>query len=68
MYLADVTKSNNEEMTMPQTEHCEMLVLGSDEGGKFPAWHMAQSGLRATGLAVVRGKTLPVTLFELRAA
>jgi hypothetical protein len=68
MYLTDVTKSNNEELTMPQTERYEMLVPGSGEGGKFLAWHMAQSGVRATALAVVRGKTLPVTLFELRAA
>ncbi len=49
MYLADATKSNNEEMTVPPTERDEMLVLGSGEG-------------------VVRRKTLPVTLFELRAA
>jgi hypothetical protein len=68
MYLADVTKSNNEEMTMPQTERYQMLVLGSGEGDKFLAWHMAQSGLHATALVVVQGKTLPVTLFELRAA
>ena len=27
---------------MSQPEHFEMLVLGSGEGGKFLAWHMAQ--------------------------
>jgi pyruvate/2-oxoglutarate dehydrogenase complex dihydrolipoamide dehydrogenase (E3) component len=29
---------------MSQPEHFEMLVLGSGEGGKFLAWHMAASG------------------------
>jgi len=29
---------------MSQPEHFEMLVLGSGEGGKFLAWHMAESG------------------------
>ena len=29
---------------MSQPEHFEMLVLGSGEGGKFLAWHMAKSG------------------------
>ena len=31
---------------MSQPEPFEMLVLGSGEGGKFLAWHMAQSGHR----------------------
>ena len=31
---------------MPQSEHLEVLVLGSGTGGKLIAWHMAQSGLR----------------------
>ena len=31
---------------MSQAEHVEMLVLGSGEGGKFLAWHMAKSGHR----------------------
>jgi pyruvate/2-oxoglutarate dehydrogenase complex dihydrolipoamide dehydrogenase (E3) component len=31
---------------MPQPEHYQMLVLGSGEGGKFLAWHMARSGHR----------------------
>jgi len=31
---------------MSQPEHFEMLVLGSGEGGKFLAWHMAKSGHR----------------------
>ena len=29
---------------MSQPEHFEMLVLGSGEGGKFLAWHMANQG------------------------
>jgi pyruvate/2-oxoglutarate dehydrogenase complex dihydrolipoamide dehydrogenase (E3) component len=29
---------------MPQAEHFAILVLGSGEGGKFLAWHMAKSG------------------------
>jgi pyruvate/2-oxoglutarate dehydrogenase complex dihydrolipoamide dehydrogenase (E3) component len=32
---------------MPQPEHFDTLVLGSGEGGKFLAWHMAGSGHRA---------------------
>src|ERR1700726_2838026 len=31
---------------MSGPEHFEMLVLGSGEGGKFLAWHMAKSGHR----------------------
>ena len=31
---------------MPQPEHFEILILGSGEGGKFLAWHMAKSGHR----------------------
>src|SRR5438093_3431959 len=31
---------------MSQPEPFEMLVLGSGEGGKFLAWHMAASGHR----------------------
>jgi len=31
---------------MSQPERFEMLVLGSGEGGKFLAWHMAKSGHR----------------------
>ncbi len=31
-------------MSLP--EHYETLVLGSGEGGKYLAWHMARSGLR----------------------
>jgi pyruvate/2-oxoglutarate dehydrogenase complex dihydrolipoamide dehydrogenase (E3) component len=38
---------------MSQPEHFEMLVLGSGEGGKYLAWHMAQSGHRS---AVVERK------------
>jgi pyruvate/2-oxoglutarate dehydrogenase complex dihydrolipoamide dehydrogenase (E3) component len=32
---------------MPQPERYEMLVLGSGEGGKFLAWHIAKAGPRA---------------------
>jgi pyruvate/2-oxoglutarate dehydrogenase complex dihydrolipoamide dehydrogenase (E3) component len=31
---------------MPQSEHLEVLVLGSGTGGKLIAWYMAQSGRR----------------------
>jgi pyruvate/2-oxoglutarate dehydrogenase complex dihydrolipoamide dehydrogenase (E3) component len=31
---------------MPQSEDFEVLILGSGQGGKLLAWHMAQSGLR----------------------
>jgi len=40
---------------MPQTERYEMLVLGTGEGGKFLAWHMARSVHRA---AVVKRKLI----------
>jgi pyruvate/2-oxoglutarate dehydrogenase complex dihydrolipoamide dehydrogenase (E3) component len=40
---------------MPQTERFEMLVLGSGEGGKFLAWHMAKSGHRT---AVIERKLI----------
>jgi pyruvate/2-oxoglutarate dehydrogenase complex dihydrolipoamide dehydrogenase (E3) component len=33
-------------MNMPQPERYEVLILGSGEGGKFLAWHMAKSGHR----------------------
>ena len=35
---------------MSQPEHFEMLVLGSGEGGKYLAWHMAKSGHRTASL------------------
>jgi pyruvate/2-oxoglutarate dehydrogenase complex dihydrolipoamide dehydrogenase (E3) component len=40
-------------MSMAQSERYEVLVLGSGEGGKFVAWHMARSGRRT---AVVERK------------
>jgi pyruvate/2-oxoglutarate dehydrogenase complex dihydrolipoamide dehydrogenase (E3) component len=40
---------------MSQTERYEALVLGSGEGGKFLAWHLARSGLR---VAVVERKLI----------
>src|SRR6266540_3495077 len=35
------------EITMTQPERFETLVLGSGEGGKYLAWHIARSGRRA---------------------
>jgi pyruvate/2-oxoglutarate dehydrogenase complex dihydrolipoamide dehydrogenase (E3) component len=43
------------ESIMPQAERYDMLVLGSGEGGKFLAWHMAKSGRRS---AVVERKLI----------
>jgi len=40
---------------MPQPERYETLVLGSGEGGKFLAWHLARSGHRT---AVVERKLI----------
>src|SRR5271166_2235371 len=40
---------------MSRPERFEMLVLGSGEGGKFLAWHMAKSGHRT---AVVERKLI----------
>jgi hypothetical protein len=37
---------NDKELKMSRPEHFEMLVLGSGEGGKYLAWHMAKSGHR----------------------
>src|SRR3981189_884271 len=47
--------SNDEEVKMSQPEHFEMLILGSGEGGKYLAWHMAKSGHRT---AVVERKLI----------
>jgi pyruvate/2-oxoglutarate dehydrogenase complex dihydrolipoamide dehydrogenase (E3) component len=33
-------------MSMAQQEGYEVLVLGSGEGGKYLAWHLARSGQR----------------------
>ncbi|SDP21255.1 hypothetical protein SAMN04487897_1481, partial [Paenibacillus sp. yr247] len=38
---------------MSQSEHFEALVLGSGQGGKLLAWHLARSGKR---VAVVERK------------
>src|SRR5258708_1933433 len=40
---------------MSRPEHFEMLILGSGEGGKYLAWHMAKSGHRT---AVVERKLI----------
>jgi pyruvate/2-oxoglutarate dehydrogenase complex dihydrolipoamide dehydrogenase (E3) component len=40
---------------MSQAEHYAMLILGSGEGGKYLAWHMARSGHRT---AVVERKLI----------
>ena len=44
---------------MPQPEHRDFLILGSGQGGKLLAWHLARSGQR---VAVVerRGSAAPV--------
>jgi pyruvate/2-oxoglutarate dehydrogenase complex dihydrolipoamide dehydrogenase (E3) component len=44
---------HNEEMMM--SDHYNMLVLGSGEGGKYLAWHMARSGHRT---AVIERKLI----------
>jgi pyruvate/2-oxoglutarate dehydrogenase complex dihydrolipoamide dehydrogenase (E3) component len=46
---------SEKESKMSQTEQLEMLILGSGEGGKFLAWHMAHSGHRT---AVVERKLI----------
>jgi pyruvate/2-oxoglutarate dehydrogenase complex dihydrolipoamide dehydrogenase (E3) component len=38
---------------MSATEHCEFLVLGSGEAGKYLAWTMAKDGRRS--VVVERG-------------
>src|SRR5712671_2024968 len=38
--------SNDEELKMSQPEHFEMLIIGSGEGGKYLASHLAKSGHR----------------------
>jgi pyruvate/2-oxoglutarate dehydrogenase complex dihydrolipoamide dehydrogenase (E3) component len=47
--------SNQKELKMSQPEHFEMLIIGSGEGGKYLAWHMAKSGRRT---AVVERKLI----------
>jgi ribulose 1,5-bisphosphate synthetase/thiazole synthase len=44
-----------EESMTSEPERYEMLVLGSGEGGKFLAWHMAKTGHRT---AVVERKLI----------
>jgi pyruvate/2-oxoglutarate dehydrogenase complex dihydrolipoamide dehydrogenase (E3) component len=29
---------------MPQTEHVDVIILGSGQGGKLLAWHLGRSG------------------------
>src|SRR6202162_6209474 len=50
-----MSASDDEELKMSQPKHFEMLVLGSGEGGKYLAWHMAKSGHRT---AVVERKLI----------
>jgi pyruvate/2-oxoglutarate dehydrogenase complex dihydrolipoamide dehydrogenase (E3) component len=48
---------------MSQPERYEMLVLGSGEGGKSLAWHMAKSGHRTAvvGRKLIGGGSCPNT-------
>jgi hypothetical protein len=41
-----VTLLEQKECIMSQAERFDVLVLGSGEGGKYLAWHLAQSGQR----------------------
>ena len=40
---------------MSQPERFEVLIVGSGQGGKLLAWHMARSGLVAHGASVLIG-------------
>ncbi len=31
---------------MPETEHLDVVILGSGQGGKLLAWHLGRSGKR----------------------
>jgi pyruvate/2-oxoglutarate dehydrogenase complex dihydrolipoamide dehydrogenase (E3) component len=46
LFVSMAPISNDEELKMSQPEHFEMLIIGSGEGGKYLAWHMAKSGHR----------------------
>src|SRR3954462_7661473 len=35
---------------MPEVERYDVVVLGSGEGGKYLAWHLAQAGQRVAGV------------------
>src|SRR5207248_10499933 len=43
---ARATRSSHNEVNMPQLERYEALILGSGEGGKYLAWHLARAGHR----------------------
>ena len=51
--MRDAVMLTSKEMSMSQPESFEILVLGSGEGGKYLAWHLARSGRRT---AVVERK------------
>jgi pyruvate/2-oxoglutarate dehydrogenase complex dihydrolipoamide dehydrogenase (E3) component len=38
--------NHKERVSVPEQSHYEALVIGSGEGGKFLAWHLARSGQR----------------------
>src|SRR5262249_49664223 len=41
---------SRKEETMPQPQHYDFLILGSGQGGKRLAWHLAGSGHRVVGV------------------
>src|SRR5215831_7899114 len=46
---------------MAQPERYEALVLGSGEGGTYPAWHLVRSGRRIAVVPVIRERIDPQT-------
>src|SRR5262249_44642092 len=45
-YLCASRFQTRKEKSMPQPEHFDSLILGSGQGGKRLAWHLARSGQR----------------------
>jgi pyruvate/2-oxoglutarate dehydrogenase complex dihydrolipoamide dehydrogenase (E3) component len=44
--ISEQSNNRTERKLMPQPEPFEVLILGSGQGGKLLAWHMARSGRR----------------------